>query len=51
MAAHLVHADRKVTEEETAFLDQLTLQVSLPEDEARMVVTAIEALNSDMLDS
>ena len=50
VAAHLVHADRKVTEEETAFLDQLTLQVSLPEDEARMVVKAIEALNNDMLD-
>ena len=51
VAAHLVHADRKVTAEESAFLDQLTLQVSLPDDEARMVVKAIEALNSDMLES
>ena len=50
VAAHLVHADRKVTEEETAFLDQLTVQMSLPEGEARMVVAAIEALNSDMID-
>ena len=50
VAAHLIHADRKVTEEEIAFLDQLTLQVSLPDDEARMVVKAIEALNSDMLE-
>ena len=50
VAAHLVHADRKVTEEETTFLDQLTVQMSLPEGEARMVVTAIEALNSDMFD-
>ena len=50
VAAHLVHADRKVTQEESAFLDQLTVQMSLPEEEARMVVTAIEALNSDRLD-
>jgi hypothetical protein len=51
VAAHLVHADRKVTPEETEFLDQLTSQMSLPENEARMVVQAIEALNRDMLDS
>ncbi len=51
VAAHLVHADRKVTPEETEFLDQLTSQMSLPVNEARMVVQAIEALNRDMLDS
>ena len=51
VAAHLVHADRKVTPEETEFLDQLTSQISLPGNEARMVVQAIEALNRDMLDS
>ncbi|WP_115023111.1 hypothetical protein [Synechococcus sp. UW69] len=51
VAAHLVHADRKVTSEETEFLDQLTSQMSLPVNEARMVVQAIEALNRDMLDS
>ena len=51
VAAHLVHADRRVTPEETEFLDQLTSQMSLPVNEARMVVQAIEALNRDMLDS
>ena len=51
VAAHLVHADRKVTPEETEFLDQLTSQMSLPVNAARMVVQAIEALNRDMLDS
>lgn len=51
VAAHLVHADRKVTPEETEFLDHLTSQMSLPVNEARMVVQAIEALNRDMLDS
>lgn len=51
VAAHLVHADRKVTEEETAFLNQLAIQVSLPDDEARMVIHSIEALNCPMLES
>ena len=51
VAAHLVHADRKVTEEETAFLNQLAIQVSLPDDEARMVINSIEALNCPMLES
>ena len=51
VAAHLVHADRKVTQEETELLNQLTRQMSLPNDEACMVVRAIEALNRDMLDS
>ena len=51
VAAHLVHADRKVTPEETAFLNQLAIQVSLPDDEARMVIESIEALNCPMLES
>ena len=51
VAAHLVHADRKVTDEETAFLHQLAIQVSLPDDEARMVIDSIEALNCPMLES
>ena len=51
VAAHLVHADRKVTPEETAFLNQLAIQVSLPDDEARMVIHSIEALNCPMLES
>ena len=51
VAAHLVHADRKITAEETDLLDQLTRQMTLPENEARMVVEAIKALNRDMLGS
>ena len=51
VAAHLVHADRRITPEETDLLNQLSRQMSLPENEARMVIEAIEALNRDMLDS
>ena len=51
LAAHLVHADRKVTVEEDDFLKQLAAKVDLPENEANMIVVAIEALNRDMLDS
>ena len=51
VAAHLVYADRKITEEEIELLDQLTSQMMLPANEARMVVEAIAALNRDMLDS
>ena len=51
VAAHLVHADRKITAEETDLLDQLTRQMTLPDNEARMVVEAIAALNRDMRDS
>lgn len=51
VAAHLVHADRKITTEETDLLAQLTRQMTLPDNEACMVVEAIAALNRDMLDS
>mgnify|MGYP005728310299 FL=1 len=51
LAAHLVHADKKVTSEEQDFLNQLVSKVDLPENEANMIVVAIEALNRDMLDS
>ena len=51
VAAHLVHADRRITPEETDLLNQLSQQMSLPENEACMVIEAIEALNRDMLDS
>ena len=51
VAAHLVHADRKITAEETDLLNQLTRQMTLPDNEARMVVEAIKALNRDMLGS
>ena len=47
----LVHADKKVTSEEEDFLKQLAAKVDLPENEANMIVVAIEALNRDMLDS
>ena len=51
VAAHLVHADRVVNADEMAFLEQLTRDLSLPADEAAMVIASIEALNRDMLDS
>lgn len=51
VAAHLVHADRVVNADEMAFLEQLTRDLSLPADEAVMVIASIEALNRDMLDS
>lgn len=51
VAAHLVHADRVVNADEMAFLEQLTRDLSLPSDEAAMVIASIEALNRDMLDS
>ena len=51
VAAHLVHADHKITAEETDLLDQLTRQMTLPNNEACMIIEAIAALNRDMLDS
>ena len=51
VAAHLVHADRKITAEETDLLDPLTRQMTLPENETSMIIEAIAALNRDMLDS
>ena len=51
VVAHLVHADRKITAEETDLLDQLTRQMTLPVNEACMIIEAIAALNRDILDS
>mgnify|MGYP005691364833 FL=1 len=51
VAAHLVHADRKVTREESEFLQRLTEQLNLPSGEAQMIIRSIEALNRDSLDS
>lgn len=51
LAAHLVHADKRMNPEEKDFLQQLVSKVELPENEANMIVVAIEALNRDMLDS
>jgi len=50
VAAHLVHADRKVTKEEAAFLETLASRIELPEGEARSIIASIEALNRDSLD-
>ena len=49
MAAHLVHADRTVTDDEKTFLQRLATSLDLPEGEANMIVRAIEALNRDSL--
>ena len=49
VAAHLVHADRKVMDEEAAFLDRLAGMMTLPEGQAAMIIRAIEALNRDSL--
>ena len=51
VACQLVHADRTVSEQESAFLTSLAGQMALPEGEAKMIVLAIEALNRDSLDS
>ena len=50
VAAHLTHADRNVTEEESAFLLDLSERMALPEGEAASILVAIEALNRDRLD-
>ena len=50
VAAHLTHADSNVTEEESAFLLDLSPRMSLPEGEAASILVAIEALNRDRLD-
>ena len=50
VAAHLTHADRNVTEEESAFLLDLSQRMALPEGQAASILVAIEALNRDRLD-
>ena len=50
VAAHLTHADRNITEEESAFLLDLSQRMALPEGEAASILVAIEALNRDRLD-
>jgi hypothetical protein len=51
VAAHLAHADRTVTDQESAFLESLSKQLALPEGEAASILVAIEALNRDSLDA
>ena len=51
VAAHLVHADRKVTPEEAEFLERLAVQLNLPSGDAQMIIRSIKALNRGSLDS
>ena len=50
VAAHLAHADRTVTEDEAAFLQDLARRMALPDGEAIAILVAIEALNRVSLD-
>ena len=51
VAAHLAHADRTVTDKESAFIKNLSSQIDLPEGEAASILGPIEALNRDSLDA
>ena len=51
VAIQLVHADRTVTTEEQAFLNELAQSVDLPQGKAQAVMDAIMALNYDSLAS
>ena len=51
VAVQLVHADRTVTTEEQAFLNELAQSVDLPQGKAQAVMDAIMALNYDSLAS
>ena len=42
MAAHLTHADRNVTEEESAFLQDLSQRMALPEGEAASILVKLK---------
>jgi len=48
--AHLPAADRPATEAESAFPQDLSQRMALPEGEAASILVAIEALNRDRLD-
>ena len=50
VAAYLAHADRTVTKDESAFLQDLAQRMALPDGEAATILMAIEALNRDSLD-
>ena len=49
VAAHLVHADRKISSAEEQLLKSLTEKSLLPEIEASNIIKSIEALNRDFL--
>ena len=50
VAAHLVHADRMVTPEETSLLQTLATDMVVPTADADMVIRSIAALNRTELD-
>ena len=50
VAAYLAHADRTVTKDESAFLQDLAQRMALPDGEGATILMAIEALNRDSLD-
>ena len=50
VAAHLVHADRMVTPEETSLLQTLATEMVVPTADAEMVIRSIAALNRTELD-
>lgn len=50
VAAHLVHADRMVTPEETSLLQTLATDMVVPTADAEMVIRSIAALNRTELD-
>ena len=50
VAAHLVHADRMVTQEETSLLQTLATDMVVPTADAEMVIRSIAALNRTELD-
>ena len=50
VAAHLVHADRVVTPEETSLLQTLATDMVVPTADAEMVIRSIAALNRTELD-
>lgn len=49
MAAHLVRSDRRVSQEESALLDDMAAQMGLPEGRARQILDVIAVLHRDSL--
>lgn len=49
MAAHLVHGDREIRQEESGLLNALAAQMALPEGRAEQLLEAISILHRDSL--
>jgi hypothetical protein len=49
MAAHLIHGDREVRPEERHLLEELALQMALPDGRGDQIVEAVALLNRDCL--